>query len=183
MVAKVITKICNILIVVFMIAAILTAGVLIVPRLFGYQMYGVLSGSMEPYYHVGSVVFVDTKATAQEIQDGDPISFYLEDGSIVTHRVMEKDDSAGHFITKGDANEVEDISPVPFERLIGKAAFSIPLIGYVTLQIKTKQGMMAVAMVLIVLILLYLIPELLKPEDPKAKEEAARKKAEKKQKK
>lgn len=179
MVGKVISKICNILIIVFMIVAVLTAGILIVPRFFGYQMYGVLSGSMEPYFHVGSVVFVDTKATTEDVQDGDPITFYLEDGNIVTHRIVEKDTDNRQFITKGDANESEDISPVPFERLIGKAAFSIPMIGYITLQIKTKQGMMAAAAVLIVLILLYLIPELLKPEDPKEKEEAERKKAEK----
>lgn len=34
------------------------AGILLMPRLFGYAPYAVLSGSMEPEYPVGSLIYV-----------------------------------------------------------------------------------------------------------------------------
>lgn len=55
---------------------------------------------MEPYYHVGSIVFVDKHVTPEEIQVGDPITFHLENGAVATHRVIEIDEEAREFTTK-----------------------------------------------------------------------------------
>ena len=53
-----IRKVCNILSTVLIVLMLLIAGVLLVPYLFGYRPTAVLTGSMEPTYHVGSVIFV-----------------------------------------------------------------------------------------------------------------------------
>ena len=183
MVAKVVTKICNFLISIILIVLIVAAASLTVPRLFGYDMLAVLSGSMEPYYHVGSVVYVNKNVKPEEIQVGDPITFYISEGTVATHRVVEIDQNNKLFTTKGDANEIVDLAPVAFSNFIGKATISIPYLGYITVNIKTPKGMFGAVAVLVVLIILYLIPEILKPEDPKEKEAIAQKKAEKEAKK
>ena len=83
------------------------------PLVMGYHPVVVLSGSMEPTYHVGSVIYY--KATPfEQINVGDPITFVgAEGGAMVTHRVIEKDESARAFGTEGDAN---GSMPMPMRR-------------------------------------------------------------------
>ncbi|SHH98973.1 signal peptidase, endoplasmic reticulum-type [Clostridium collagenovorans DSM 3089] len=161
-----IKKICNIGTTIILIVMIAIAALLLVPKIFGYDTYAVLSGSMEPKFHVGSMVFVK-KVQPSEIQVGDPISFFLsgQGGNVATHRVVEVESEKEYFITKGDANNSNDTEPVKFNSLIGKVMFNVPLLGYLTIYIKTKQGMMIALGILILLILGNFIPELLKKED------------------
>lgn len=167
--AKRISKICN-LISVFMVLVVIAIGaIMIVPKVMGNDIYAVLSGSMEPYYHVGSVVIVDRQVTPEEIQVGDPITFRKTDNLIATHRVIDINRETREFKTKGDANEDEDLAPVPFSNLIGKAGMSVPMIGYIPLYMRTPKGMFGIAAYVIVFILLQIIPELLKPEEPEKK--------------
>ena len=58
---------------------------LTVPRIAGYQIYTVISGSMEPAIPTGSLVYVRNTAPSG-IEKGDVIAFYgsLENGSIIT---------------------------------------------------------------------------------------------------
>lgn len=101
------------------------------PMVAGYKPVMVLSGSMEPAFHVGSVIYYKQTPFSQ-IQVGDPLTFYAgEDGAMVTHRVIEKDEQAQEFRTQGDANETPDPNPVSFDRVAGKAtSFCIPYAGY-----------------------------------------------------
>ena len=138
---------------------------LTLPRLAGYRLYTVVSGSMEPYYHVGSLVIVDKHVSPEEISVGDPITFRMNSGAVATHRVVSIDEEAREFTTKGDANEVQDMAPVPFDNMIGKAGASIPLIGYIPLYMRTPRGMFSIGAYVIVFILLQIIPEIVKPEE------------------
>lgn len=101
------------------------------PLAVGFRPVVVLSGSMEPTYHVGSIIYYKA-ASFDRIENGDPITFRAgEDGSLVTHRVVEKQEISQEFITKGDANNTADPNPVPYSHVVGKAAaVSIPLAGY-----------------------------------------------------
>ena len=151
---KTVTKICNFISVIMVLIVIAIGAVMIVPKVMGNDIYAVMSGSMEPYYHVGSVVIVDKHFTPEEIAVGDPI----------THRVIEVNEETREFKTKGDANEVEDLAPVPFENVIGKAGMSVPMVGYIPLYMRTMKGIFCIGAYIIVFILLQIIPELLKPE-------------------
>ena len=161
---KVVTRICNILSVLMVLAVVAVGAAMIVPKIMGNDIYAVMSGSMEPYYHVGSVVIVDEHVEPEEVQIGDPITFHLGNGSVATHRVIDIDPEARTFSTKGDANEDPDMAPVSFDNLIGKAGTSIPLIGYLPLYMRTPKGMFSIGAYVIVFILLQLIPEIIKPE-------------------
>lgn len=153
------------------VLAILLAGV----RLIGFTPYSVLSGSMEPTYHVGSLIYVRS-AEPEDIQVGDPITFILnQDLVVATHRVIEIDKENQWFYTQGDANNAPDGSPVHFDNLIGKPVFTIPKLGYFSAWITTPPGMYIGICGGVILLILFLLPDLL----DKA-EEADRKAAEKK---
>lgn len=75
----------TLLVVIVVILAILLVGV----RVVGLTPYAVLSGSMEPTYHVGSLIYVREIEPAQ-IEVGTPITFVVnEDLLVATHRVVE----------------------------------------------------------------------------------------------
>ena len=118
---------CNVLgtlIILFVIAACVP---LTVPRLVGYQIYHVVSGSMEPTIPVGSVIYVRPTEPAG-LQPGEIIAFW-HGGEPVTHRVLENHQFAGELVTKGDANTVQDFEPVPYDDLIGRVEHHAPIVG------------------------------------------------------
>ncbi|MGI6703795.1 MAG: signal peptidase I [Clostridia bacterium] len=93
------------------------------PMIAGHHMYIVLSGSMSPAFDTGSVIFVEPMEP-EDIREGDIITYRgLGDSSLLTtHRVMgiEGSGQALEFITKGDANDVNDPYPIPGENLVGR---------------------------------------------------------------
>ena len=99
------------------------------PLIFGYKPLVVLSGSMEPAYSVGSIIYYH-KCTFEALEEGDPITFKAGD-SLVTHRVTTVNGLSRTVITKGDNNNTEDPVPVNENEILGKASnFSIPYAGY-----------------------------------------------------
>lgn len=158
-------KICNILLSIILIIIVAVAGILVVPRAMGMIPYGVLSGSMEPVYHVGSIVFVKP-TPPEEIKTGDAITYTLpgQGGMVVTHRVVSVDPVAKAFVTKGDANDVVDIAPIAFDRLVGKVIFNVPYLGFLTFYMKSKMGILFGCGLLIVMVILNVLPKLFAKE-------------------
>jgi len=131
----------SILVTIVVILAILLAGV----RLIGLTPYTVLSGSMEPTYHVGSVIYVKN-VKPDELTVGDPVTFRLSGGTVATHRIIEvinPDSSQLSFITQGDANEVSD-GVIPAAAIIGKPIFTIPYLGFVSKYVQKPIGLVCV---------------------------------------
>ena len=119
-----------------------------IPSIFGYRPLVVLTGSMEPTYKVGSIIYYK-QAEKSEIKTGDAITFKLNDGSYVSHRVVGI--LGDNYITKGDANNTQDANPVAYSSVVGKdAKVSIPFMGYFVKIIGDNKFFL----VLIVLILL-----------------------------
>lgn len=118
---------CNILGILIFAAVIGSSLLLTVPKIFGYEIYNVVSGSMEPEIPVGSLILV-TPVRPESLAEGDIIAFESA-GSVVTHRVAENKKLEGELITKGDANEKEDIRPVPYAGVIGLVKRHVPYMG------------------------------------------------------
>jgi signal peptidase len=121
----------------------LVAGVgavtLVVPALTGSTPLAVLSPSMEPTLPVGTLVVVQPSAP-QDVRLGDVITYQLKAGdpTLVTHRVVEvRSISTGEFefLTKGDANGAVDATVVTEGQLKGKAWYSVPLVGFVSVAV------------------------------------------------
>ena len=93
----------------------------------GYEVYNVVSGSMEPAIPVGSVIYVET-LRPEEVAEGDVIAFHGGD-SVIAHRVVKNRVGEGEFITKGDANAENDMNPVGYQELIGRVCLHYPVAG------------------------------------------------------
>lgn len=118
---------CNIVGTMILLSVIGTCLPVTVPQLMGYQVYHVVSGSMEPEILVGSIVYVQS-TDPQSIAENDIIAFQSEE-AVITHRVVKNKTVEGAFTTKGDANEKEDMNDVPYGSLIGKVTSHYPLLG------------------------------------------------------
>ncbi len=141
---------------------VLLAIVLAGPRLLGYQPYAVLSGSMEPTYPVGSLIYVKP-CDASEVKVGDPITFvFNEDNLVATHRVVRIDEANQQFYTKGDANNAEDGSPVHFKNLVGKPYVSLANLGYASTFLETTQGKIITITILVAVLLITFLPDIMK---------------------
>lgn len=167
------SAISTLLVITVVALAILLVGV----RLVGLTPYTVLSGSMEPAYHVGSLIYV-RPIDAQDIEVGTPLTFTVSDGSLVaTHRVVEIITENGEtlYITKGDANDVTD-PPLKYSRVIGSPVFSIPFLGYFSTWLQSGAGVIAGIALAAMLLLTSLLTELLpgdgKPAQPLPEAEA-----------
>ena len=122
-----IPALCNVIGTLILIAVIATSIPLAVPALLGYETYNVTSGSMEPTLPVGSVIYVKP-VEPETVQEGDIIAFYV-DAVVVTHRVVENRFVEGEFVTKGDANEMEDFSNAHYRDLVGVVKYHFPYLG------------------------------------------------------
>lgn len=152
---------------------ILLAVALVGVRLIGLDLYVVLSGSMEPTYKTGSVIYVKEIDT-DRLQVGDVITFHLNGDTIATHRVVDVTVENGEtaFRTKGDANDVEDASAVPANQVIGTPVFTIPYLGYLATYIQSTSGRYAAIAVGAALLLMVFLPDMILGEGKEAKEKA-----------
>ncbi len=167
--SKALKRFGNIVSTLLVILIVALCAIVVLPRVLGMRPFAVLSGSMEPAYHVGSLIYVK-ETPPEEIEVGDPITFVLnEDLVVATHRVVRIDAEGEYFYTKGDANDAEDISPVYFKNLVGKPMLSIPYLGYVSAFINTKPGIIITVTIFIALALLAFLPDIFAKLDQKEK--------------
>lgn len=98
-----------------------------VPKVFGYSIMNIVSGSMEEQIPQGSYILIkDTDPS--DIKINDVICFYSDDPTIKgypnTHRVVKEPtvnpDGSIEFVTKGDANPKADDYTAKGDRLIGR---------------------------------------------------------------
>ena len=176
MIKKIWNVISGILVAVVVVLAIALVGV----RLVGLNPFVVLSGSMEPEYHVGSLIYVKD-VDYKTLQAGDDITYLIDEDTVVTHRIIEvlvdeEDPTVIRYFTQGIANDVPDAVSVHYKNIIGKPVFTIPYLGYVSNYIQNPPGMYVAMAAAAILILLVFLPDLF--EDDKKKKETTEKKEE-----
>lgn len=91
-------------------------------NLFGYTFFEVATASMYPTIEVGDVVVVEI---TKDVKEND-IIVYMEENSIITHRLIEKNDN--EIIARGDANNSADM-PINEDMLLGKVVKIVPKLG------------------------------------------------------
>ena len=91
-------------------------------NLFGYTFFEVATASMYPTIQIGDVVIVNI---TKQVEKND-IIVYIDGESIITHRLVEKNENK--LIAKGDANNSED-KPIDENMVLGKVTKIIPKLG------------------------------------------------------
>ena len=162
--SKTVKRIWNWFTTVLVTVVVILALLLVGARLIGLQVFTVLSGSMEPTYHVGSLIYVKD-VDPFELESGDVITFMLDEDTVATHRIVEvvpdeSDSTVVRFKTKGDANAAEDGSLVHYKNVIGSPVFTIPYLGYFADYIQHPPGTYVAIAVGAILLLLVFLPDL-----------------------
>lgn len=159
-------RIWNVFTTVLVTLVVIFTILLVGAKLIGLQVFTVLSGSMEPAYHVGSLIYVKS-VDYTKLEVGDAITFMLNENTIATHRIIElipdeEDSTVIRYRTKGDANNSADGNLVHCKNVIGTPVFTIPYLGYIANYIQNPPGTYYIAISIVaILLLLVFLPELL----------------------
>lgn len=169
-------KIWNVITTVIVALVVILALLLVGARLFGLQVFAVLSGSMEPNFHVGSLIYVQ-QVNYKQLQVGDPITYKIDEKTVVTHRIIEvlideEDPEVIRYFTQGDANKMPDATSVHYKNILGKPVFTIPYLGYLADYIQHPPGTYVAIAVGAILLLLVFLPDLFSEDKPKKERKA-----------
>jgi len=144
----------TVLIFFFIIAIMVIFSVLPIKNI--HKLYSVMSGSMQPTIPVGAVVVVKPQSS---YNIGDIITFKpvgaKTKSETVTHRIKDIKiiNDQNTYVTKGDANSVDDQNLVREDDIIGKELFSVALVGYVLGYVKTLPGLFILIVIPAVIII------------------------------
>jgi len=75
------------------------------PEVFGYRLYVIESGSMDPTLRVGALILSHRPKDASDLKKDDIITFISSKGKTITHRIVEEvvsEDGSISYRTKGD---------------------------------------------------------------------------------
>jgi len=124
----------------------------------------VLSSSMEPTYSPGDIIVVKDVDPAN-IVVGDVITFSFGEDKVVTHRVLDIEQTEERllFTTMGDAMSSPDLNPVLEENVIGKVIFSIPFYGYLLYYVNSIYGLVLFILIPASILVAMEIRDLFKP--------------------
>lgn len=112
--------------------------IFVVLFIIGIRPFVVLSGSMEPTIHKGSISLINVNYQYSKIKNNDIIAYTATSGDKVTHRVINITEEG--METKGDKNDSSDGFSTTEENYIGKNIISIPGVGYLVKNIQTRRG-------------------------------------------
>lgn len=124
------------------------------------SLYTIVSPSMVPTINVYDVVVVK-KTNAEELQQGDIISFYslseFFGSTPITHRINRKFNTTEgiKYETRGDGNKDADLSLVTTDRVVGKVIFKIPQLGRIQYFLVSKSGWLIALVIPALAIIIY----------------------------
>ena len=150
-----------------------------VPRVFGFSIMKISSGSMEDTIPTGAHILIK-KTAPEDIKKGDIICFYSEDPKIYgypnTHRVIEdpiKTDSGYEYVTQGDFNPLKDEVTAKGDKLIGKYVIKLTFLTAITDFFTTKFMLVCMVTVQLACICLFMFTYTASKKQ-KAEKEAAK---------
>ncbi|HYS94869.1 MAG TPA: signal peptidase I [Candidatus Nitrosopolaris sp.] len=140
-----------------LLAALVALGLFaLAPAAFGWIPTVVTTGSMTPVIRPGDVVVAAPLRASGAVTVRPGSVVLAEDpakpGTLLLHRVVRRNPD-GALVTKGDANPVEDSTPMPPGNLRGVARFTVPMVGVPLLRARAGDPVPAGALVVIVVTL------------------------------
>lgn len=153
----VIKKIHTVLSVILIMVIVLLGGLFFIPNILGYKPYSVLTGSMEPTYSIGSLIYVKEVAP-DTLKTGDVITM-AGGGTPITHRIVEIDSEQQLVYTQGDANQSMD-GATPFNEIKGKVAkIHFPFLGKLFQMLQSGNGRKVFIVGIVVFLFIWFITD------------------------
>ena len=126
---KILPALCNIVGTLIIIGVIFLLLPAVVPKLLGYEIFNIESGSMAPEIPIGSAVVVKPIDPSKVI-DNDIIACQRNNSDTpIVHRAVSNHVVEGEFVTMGDANAEEDFETVSYDDYIGVVIRHFPVLG------------------------------------------------------
>ena len=118
-------------------------------ELFGFKLYTVLTGSMEPEYNIGDLI-IEKKIEQKDIKVGDVITYSLGNQNTVTHRVIKISQENGETLyqTQGDNNNSPDAELVKYSQVQGYIVFKIDKLGKIITEFVSGIGMVVLLIII-----------------------------------
>ncbi len=146
-----------------------------------YPLLTVASGSMVPTLNIGDLIAVQGVENPSELSvapkpDGEIIVFKSPriEGELIVHRAVYKEfhEDLWYFRTQGDANYGPDNwwgsdtwnGMISQNRLVGRVVGKAPLIGYIPLYIRTREGIILIVILIVLILMAEYLPVLLKKQ-------------------
>jgi len=124
----------------YVIIALLAVGIVafIAPLPFGVKLLNVTSGSMQPDYPPGALLWV-VPTKYEKIKVGDDVTYKLDTGQNSTHRVMEVDRENSKLIVQGIyASEYAEL--IPYSQVVGVVKFHVHGLGRVMYTVNESEA-------------------------------------------
>jgi signal peptidase len=127
-----------------LVAVVLLALVTHLGPAFGFEVFAIRGGSMQPAIPLGAAV-ITARTSPEAIRVNDVVTIRADNGVVYTHRIIEVDASEPDIWlhTKGDANVTPDGTPVPVRSVVGVVEMTIPLAGYLIVMLATPAGVLS----------------------------------------
>lgn len=127
------------------------------PSIFGYRVFRVSSGSMEPELSIGDVI-LDHTVKAEEIQKGDTITYKGKEGDfkdmMITHKVIDEPyqkDGVWYYQTQGIVNGSIKDPIITYDQVQGKLIKKLTFLNKIYTFFLSPYGLITFILVIMVL--------------------------------
>lgn len=154
---------------IILVGAILTAAALLVPPLAGVQTFVMDDMSMQTNLSPGSVTYAVDKE-AGELKNGDKVLEQASSGSYV-YRVTNLNVQEDTCTLTAPNTSPQLTKEANISNGAAKVVFTIPVIGYVVMAMKTTEGLIIIGLAVVFVILLFILSEVWKKDEDDEDEE------------
>lgn len=127
------------------------------PMIAGRQLYIVLGGSMSPTFEAGALAVIEP-IDADVVEVGDILTYRGAGAeSATTHRVVDivEVDGSRKFVTRGDANDVDDPMLLEPNDIVGRVSFTVPYLGRLMNFAQSRLGLALLVIVPGIVLIIY----------------------------
>lgn len=156
---------------IILVGAILTAAALLVPPLAGVQTFVMDDMSMQTNLAPGSVTYAVDKE-AGELKNGDKVLEQASSGSYV-YRVTNLNVQEDTCTLTAPNTSPQLTKEANISNGVAKVVFTIPVIGYVVMAMKTTEGLIIIGLAVLFVILLFILSEVWKKDEDEEEDEEA----------
>lgn len=152
---------------IVLVVAILVAGGLLIPPFAGVHTLIVDDVDMETNLSVGTVVYA-VEEQASVLKNGDRVLLFQDTAQNMYEVVGVEGDN---YLVEDKLSVDGDQVPVAMNSQVKKIVFGVPYVGYVSMALKTTEGLIIVGLSVVFLIILFVIAEIWKKDEDDEEEE------------
>ena len=147
----------------FLIAAILTAAVILVPPILGVGTTIVDTASMDTNLPLGSVTY-SQDVNAADLKAGDTILKESEASTYAYVLLADGDLATGKYRARSVADAAGE-EEITIRNTVSKVYFTIPYIGFIVMAMHSLEGLIVIGLVILFMIILFILSELWRVRD------------------